>query len=113
MMMMMVAIRDDKRGGATPGGAWLSHAVASRLPAVTVRNHARVLAQGGDGTADVRDTPVETGRVFHADWERIHGLGGASQINAHSPVEIYLRWIRKLSSWPQLVNKVENNSQAL
>jgi len=63
----VAVVRDDECRGATSGGAWLSHAVSAGLSTVTVRDHAGVLAQGGNGTADVRDSAVEAGRVLHFD----------------------------------------------
>lgn len=44
--------RHDERGGAAPGGAWLPHAVSTQLSARALRGDARVLEEGGTGSAD-------------------------------------------------------------
>ena len=50
--------RHDQRRGLEPGGARVSHAESSRLPARPLRDHAGVLAQGPNETAHVRDPAV-------------------------------------------------------
>jgi len=68
----MFTIRYDKRRSPSPGGAWLPDAVSARLPAGSLRHNARVLGEGGDGTADVRDAPLEARGVFCATGQRVH-----------------------------------------
>jgi len=93
MRCVVCAVRNDECRGPASGWARLPDALPSWLPAVTVRDHAGVLAQGRDGTADVRDSPVETGRVLYAVWKRIHGLVRASQINSMHSAYVDALWV--------------------
>ena len=63
--------RYDKCRGPPPGGARLSHAVSTRVPAGAVRDNARELEEGRDGTSDVRDTAMEAGGVLHSLRQRV------------------------------------------
>lgn len=63
--------RYDKCRGAAPSGARLQNAVSARLSGCVVRHHARVLAQGPDEAADVRDAAVEVGRLLHHGGLRV------------------------------------------
>ena len=56
--MVLFIFRHDQRRGLEPGGARVSHAESSRLPARPLRDHAGVLAQGPNETAHVRDPAV-------------------------------------------------------
>jgi len=67
--------RYDERGGPAPGRARVPDAVSPRLPQGPVRDHARVLEEGGDGATDVRDPAVEARRVLQPRGYRLQGSG--------------------------------------
>ena len=68
--------RNDKRWSAAPGGAWLPHAVPSRMPHRSVWHNAGMLAQGPHEAANIRDPAVETGGLLHHGRLRVQrGVG--------------------------------------
>ena len=85
--------RYDQRRGSPPSGAWLPHALPPWLPQTTLRHHAGVLAQGGDGEAHLWDPAMEAGGVLH------HGPQGLSRgllcqmKNYRPPVPAVARWL--------------------
>lgn len=65
--------RHDQRGGAASSGPRLPHAMPTRLPARTLRDHAGVLAQGPRQAAHLRDAAVEVGGLLHHGGQRVQG----------------------------------------
>lgn len=70
---LFLCIRYDERRGITPSGTWLPHAIAATVSRGTIRNHARVLAQGPHQAANFRNTTVEAGRLLYIGRLRIQG----------------------------------------
>lgn len=89
---MYYARRHDERGGVTPSGARVPHAVPGRVSRRPLRHHAGVLAQRPPQATHLRDAAVEARGLLHARQLRVQGglrllspaLPAAPFISAHT-----------------------------
>lgn len=63
--------RYDKCRSVTSSRTWIPYAVPARLPECTVRNNARMLAQGSDEATNLWNPSMETRRLLHHGRIRI------------------------------------------
>lgn len=75
LMEFVLYFRDDKRWSTAPGGAWLPHAMSSRMPHSPVWYNAGMLAQGSHEATNFRDPAVETrGLLYHGRFRVQRGI---------------------------------------
>lgn len=106
-MFSQSCCRYDQCRSPSPSRTWLQNALSPELSQASVRYHAGVLEEGGDGETHFWDLAVETGGVLHHRGLRLQG-SGQCQIKSHySRTGIYCcltlfcahcwRWLEGLS----------------